>query len=236
MGCNRPDHGRTGTIEQHGCHDWSAVRSTARYGVWQFRVIVDDDAAGIGWFVDGTPYDHAEFVSGIRRKEKGETSPNGMYDILSVVAHEFGHRLGLSDVDPDQRINDVMGSILQPGQRRLPQSVHFSLSEADEASMADRMPQQVVFQTATLSGLAVRSNALEIHRILVTDLRLIDPTLAYSNELKTHNPTQSKDVHMERESVSAVEQIAVIIELPGRLLAPQLISRSFVDGESRNSL
>jgi hypothetical protein len=71
---------------------------------------IDRDAAGRGWFVDPTPGDSSEFRRGVRSPARGHV------DLLSVVAHELGHRLGLDD---DQPGVGVMEGTLGVGQRRL---------------------------------------------------------------------------------------------------------------------
>jgi Ca2+-binding RTX toxin-like protein len=66
-------------------------------------VLIDLDAAGWGWFVDETPGDDLEFGQSLSDLEKValETSPAfGRMDLLTVVMHEFGHVLGLKDLDP----------------------------------------------------------------------------------------------------------------------------------------
>jgi hypothetical protein len=73
-------------------------------------ITLDVNANGVGWFVDETPLDHSEFVS-------GPGSPaEGRYDLLTAIAHEYGHVLGYDHVDGD----DVMADQLEPGVRRLP--------------------------------------------------------------------------------------------------------------------
>jgi hypothetical protein len=66
-------------------------------------ITIDDDANGIGWFLDTTPQDASEFRPG-----DGGTGglgdyyiadPNspaaGKYDILTAILHEMGHTLGI---------------------------------------------------------------------------------------------------------------------------------------------
>src|SRR5262249_34763271 len=52
-------------------------------------VYIDINAAGHGWFVVRTPLDSSEFAG---------SGPAGI-DLVSTVAHEFGHVLGYGDAD-----------------------------------------------------------------------------------------------------------------------------------------
>jgi len=83
-------------------------------------VLIDDDAAGFGWFVDPTPFDDTEFR---RENTDGELLAKhsslayGDMDLLTVVMHELGHVLGYEDVDPGTA--DLMSATLDASTRRL---------------------------------------------------------------------------------------------------------------------
>jgi hypothetical protein len=66
------------------------------------HIVLDDDAMGLGWFVGGA----------------GEEVPAGMIDLLTVMTHEFGHRLGYHDLDAANHPGHIMAGSLQPGERR----------------------------------------------------------------------------------------------------------------------
>jgi len=72
-------------------------------------IVVDRNAAGVGWFVDSTPDDDAEFTGG---------SAAGKVDLLTVIEHELGHLLGLGHED-----DGVMDEMLSIGTRRKPSAV-----------------------------------------------------------------------------------------------------------------
>jgi hypothetical protein len=86
-------------------------------------VTLDARADGYGWFVDpGLPSDTTfEDVVAPQELQAGPGSPAfGRMDLLTVVEHELGHVLGLSDLDPQTVPHDLLTETLAPGVRRLP--------------------------------------------------------------------------------------------------------------------
>ena len=81
-------------------------------------VLIDVNAAGYGWFVDGTPLDSSEFtlLDGSLLAGSGSDA-FGQMDLLTVVMHELGHTVGLEDLDSD---GTLMSESLDVSERRLP--------------------------------------------------------------------------------------------------------------------
>lgn len=73
-------------------------------------IYLDINGAGYGWFVDQTPSDDSELA--------GEAA--GRVDLLTVVLHELGHVLGLTDLNPAAHPDSLMNAQLATGTRRLP--------------------------------------------------------------------------------------------------------------------
>jgi len=85
------------------------------------RVYLDVNAAGYGWFVDGTPGDNAEFTRLVAPTElqAGEGSAAfGRADLLTVLVHEVGHVLGLPDLPEMAAAHQVMTATIGLGTRR----------------------------------------------------------------------------------------------------------------------
>jgi hypothetical protein len=84
-------------------------------------IVIDDDGAGWGWFVDATPWEDSEYQSNGNRLTAGAGSEAaGRMDLLTVVLHELGHRLGLLDLTDNEEEDDLMYWALGTGARRLP--------------------------------------------------------------------------------------------------------------------
>ncbi|MBW3540207.1 MAG: hypothetical protein KY476_08050 [Planctomycetes bacterium] len=84
---------------------------------------IDHNAAGHGWFVDPTPADSREFavrLAPTHRQASPGSDAFGRIDLLTVLAHEFGHLLGRVDLDPQAHPHNVMAATFAPGARRTP--------------------------------------------------------------------------------------------------------------------
>jgi hypothetical protein len=89
---------------------------------------LDRDAAGRGWFIDPTPANDGEFDPNLV-----DSPARGRVDLLTVVAHELGHVMGLVHSHED---GDLMADALPVGIRRMssedqpvePPSAHSTLT------------------------------------------------------------------------------------------------------------
>ena len=86
------------------------------------QITLDADAAGHGWYLDGTPRDDAEFGNGAgtRLITDPTQAPAGHYDLLTTVMHEMGHALGLGDRYEGTARDALMYGWLFTGERRVP--------------------------------------------------------------------------------------------------------------------
>jgi hypothetical protein len=104
-----------------------AALASARYGVGALppgvlgladaaarRVTLSADAAGHGWFADGTPLQDEEFAPGSPLVALPGSPAAGKEDLLSAVLHEMGHLAGRPDGD-----TGLMAGSLAAGTRDL---------------------------------------------------------------------------------------------------------------------
>ena len=82
-------------------------------------ILIDLNGAGAGWYVDATPLGDIEFSRDMANDLLfGQRSSSA--DLLTVVAHELGHLLGLDDLDPLDHGHALMSGELASATRRLP--------------------------------------------------------------------------------------------------------------------
>ena len=85
------------------------------------NIIIDNDAAGFGWFVDDTPSGDEEFTRVTDVELTGASGDAASYfDLLTVVMHEVGHVIRHSDIPHGGEPGQLMSSSLSTGIRRLP--------------------------------------------------------------------------------------------------------------------
>jgi VCBS repeat-containing protein len=105
------------------------------------QITIDVDAAGHGWFVDPTPNDNSEFthaqnVAGTDLLTDPSNAAAGHLDLLTAVAHEMGHVLGLDDTTAASTAHDLMYIDLVDGERRLPDAVDVAQANAATSAQA----------------------------------------------------------------------------------------------------
>jgi len=87
------------------------------------NVLIDPDAAGHGWFIDPTPMNDSEFptpAGGAQLQALASTPEANEMDLLTVVMHELGLVMGLTDISPAVQPHSLMTDVLSVGVRRLP--------------------------------------------------------------------------------------------------------------------
>ncbi|MFP6667022.1 MAG: matrixin family metalloprotease, partial [Pirellulales bacterium] len=75
------------------------------------NIWIDISAAGQGWYVDAAPETQKEFFT--------QHATGNRVDLLTVMSHELGHVLGLSDLEHGADSLEVMTGSLPVGARRL---------------------------------------------------------------------------------------------------------------------
>jgi Bacterial Ig domain len=132
-------------------------------------ISIDDDANGIGWFLDTTPQDNSEFTGTYTYFQATPNSAaSGKYDLLTTILHEMGHTLGIingysefdkyvkgrqfitntftanltpdgSHLDTTFHPYDLMNTSLKPGVRKLPSALNLAMINAINAGIGNGM-------------------------------------------------------------------------------------------------
>jgi Ca2+-binding RTX toxin-like protein len=127
------------------------------------QIVIDRSAQGWGWFVDPTPNDNSEFAIRLSR-EALAASPSspaaGRMDLLTTVVHELGNAMGF----PEDHGHDVMGMVLQAGERRVPMGVRLpTVSEGAPAAVS------TLGTTSTVLAGGIHADTLRVRGLEGTD-------------------------------------------------------------------
>lgn len=91
------------------------------------HIIIDSNAAGYGWYLDGYPLDHSAFsinlIDGNAFMATPQSEAYSHVDLMTVVLHEIGHAIGEADVPYDSTQPQLMADQLATGTRILPPGV-----------------------------------------------------------------------------------------------------------------
>jgi DNA/RNA endonuclease G (NUC1) len=145
-------------------------------------IFIDDDANGVGWFLDSTPQDNSEFTGTDTYFQATPNSPaSGKYDLLTTILHEMGHTLGIingysefdkyvkgrqfitdtftanltpdgSHLDTTFHPYDLMNTSLKPGVRKLPSTLNIAMIDAINSGVANGMSSVATVNPAHLTA------------------------------------------------------------------------------------
>jgi len=101
------------------------------------RIVIDENAAGYGWFVDVTPQDNSEFAFRSRRLSAlDESLANGRMDLLTAVTRGFVYVLDHQQLHRSTNRHYLLERTLAPSVRRMPER---KPDEAGERQTSDRI-------------------------------------------------------------------------------------------------
>jgi hypothetical protein len=105
-------------------------------------ITLDNNAAGNGWYIDGTPWDNSEFLPTSNPNEwvaKAGSAAAGKMDMLSVLLHEYGHALG---IDHSADSHDYMATTLTAGAKKWGQIYLKNVKNGDRFIYRRRIERQ----------------------------------------------------------------------------------------------
>lgn len=128
-------------------------------------ISIDDDANGIGWFIDSTPRDSSEFNTTLTSTAYKATTGEayGKYDLLTAILHEMGHALGMIDgySEFDQYISNSQYQLTRDRDHLDSKAYPYDLMNDSQAAGVRKLPSALDLQilNAIRSSTTVDRNA-----------------------------------------------------------------------------
>ncbi|MBD2594927.1 hypothetical protein H6G74_11375 [Nostoc spongiaeforme FACHB-130] len=188
-------------------------------------ILIDNDANGVGWFIDPTPLENSEFTTTLTdtayRATTGEAF--GKYDLLTTILHEMGHLAGIIVGNPgfDRYIQTINGTktfigenftaTLTPDGSHLDSKVHpYDLMNNTLAPGVRKLPSWLNLQMLNaIRNTTVASNSTTQLTAPLTAILLADITNGNFNETDTTKPEYGWST---RGAATILNQEAVLTE------------------------
>jgi hypothetical protein len=180
-------------------------------------VTLDATAAGYEWYIDPS---NALFGTALAAGE-WQAAPGsaafGHMDLLTVVDHELGHVLGLSDLDPQAVPDNLLTTTLAPGVRRLPlpQDEGTTITTTDSTALS--------LQTSAASPVALGTDTSPVEQAVLA--APLQENFLPLGALATLTPAGAPAFALPEDSEVAAAPAALgmlVLATPAEPLSPQL--------------
>jgi PKD repeat protein len=188
-------------------------------------ILIDNDANGVGWFIDPTPEENSEFSQTLTdtafRATTGEAF--GKYDLLTSILHEMGHLAGIIAGNPgfDSNVQTINGvktfvgnnftATLTPDGSHLDSKVHpYDLMNNTLAPGVRKLPSWLNLQMVNaIRNTTIAPSSITQLKAPLSAILLADITNGNFNETNTTKPEYGWST---RGAATILNQEAVLTE------------------------